>query len=137
MGQMAVTMSNLKSSFTYVYAGGMKAQNFPLSAIKLLFIGFILISSYLLVITVAHAQAGSLNQTIDLTYAFTNIDPAAQDGDILFSSGQNLNQANSPYSNKIFGVLETNALLVYRSASGSGQPVARNGIAQVNVTTIN
>lgn len=93
----------------------------------------LLVTCVLSFVPSAHAQVTS----VDVTYSYPAIDPAAEDGDILFSSNQNLNRADSPYSNRIFGVLQKNALLVYRNVDDKGQPVSRAGISQVNVTTLN
>lgn len=77
------------------------------------------------------------SKSIDVTFSYLNVDSKASDGDVLFSSSNGLVRADSAYSNKIFGVLQQNALIVYRDVGNKGQPVARTGIAQVNVTNIN
>ncbi len=134
----------MKISPDKVYAGDMKTNyclpsrnksRVPLASIiyRVLLVLFLLVTSYLLLVTSIHAQTKS----VDVTYSYTALDPQAADGDILFSSNQNLNQADTPYSNRIFGVLQKNALIVYRSIDNKGQPVSRTGIAQVNVTTLN
>jgi F0F1-type ATP synthase membrane subunit c/vacuolar-type H+-ATPase subunit K len=96
-----------------------------------LLIFLLLVTSYFLLVTPLLAQS------FDVTYTYDNIDSTAKDGDILFSSDQRLSPANSPYSNKIFGVLEQSAVIVYRDVSNQKKPVARNGIAAVNVTSAN
>lgn len=81
----------------------------------------------------AKAATGAL----DVAYSYTNISSSAQDGDILFASGGRLTPGDAPYSSNIFGVLQKDAIIVYKSIDKAGAPVARTGIANVNVSTLN
>lgn len=106
--------------------------------IALLFLAFS-ITNYQLPVKSAHAQAVS----IDVSYTYNVSDTEAVNGDILDTDTTDENQptilkrSNAPYSGKIFGVLQTNSLLVYKSLEGNQQPVARSGVARVKVSNIN
>ncbi len=96
---------------------------------------FLLLTLFVLLLAVprlSFAQSTSL----DIAYSYSNVDPQAEDGDILFS-GSTLTRADSAYSNRIFGVVQKEAVITFRDVANKNIPVSRSGIAQVNVTTIN
>ena len=76
-------------------------------------------------------------QAVEVTSTYKIADSEAVEGDILVTSDQGLVRATKVADNKLFGVLQSTPLLVYRSVDAEGQPVARSGIAQVNVTAGN
>lgn len=77
-----------------------------------------------------HAQIPA----VDIVYTFEIADQDAIDGDILIYSDNGIVRANEGYSSKLFGVLQEKPTIVYRSAEESKKPVARGGVAMVNVT---
>lgn len=93
---------------------------------------WLLVSSYLLIITPAFAQ-----ENLDLTYTYSITDTEAISGDIMASSDQGLKRADISYSNRIFGILQKEPTIVFRSADQNEQPVVRAGIAVVNITNLN
>lgn len=75
------------------------------------------------------------SQGIEVTSVFEIADKDAVEGDILKSTDKGLNRADIGYDPKMFGIIQEQPLLVYRTET-KGQPVVRSGIAQVNVTTL-
>jgi F0F1-type ATP synthase membrane subunit c/vacuolar-type H+-ATPase subunit K len=75
---------------------------------------------------------------VEITSVYQISDNQAVDGDILsVTPSQGLVRATIPYDSNLFGVLQTQPLAVYRRFDNQGQPVARTGIAEVYVTTLN
>lgn len=104
--------------------------------IKLVFILFIL--SFYTLSTIhypplTHAQSEGL----EATAVYKIADKDAVDGDILVSSDQGLVRASQGFDNKMFGILASQPILVYRNNDvKDGKPVIRSGVATVNVTTL-
>lgn len=69
----------------------------------------------------------------EVTTLYQIFDKEAVDGDLLVTSSQGLVRANKSYDSSLFGVFNSEPLVVYRSGE-EGQPVIRSGIAEVNVT---
>lgn len=80
----------------------------------------------------AHAQS----QGIEVTSVYEIADKDAAEGDILKATDKGLVRTEIGFDNKMFGVIQEQSLLVYRSET-QGKPVIRSGIAQVNITTLN
>lgn len=99
-----------------------------------LVLSFIFLFPYPYTLYPSHAQAPS---SMDITSIYKIADTAAVDGDILTSSETGLIRTTKVADEKVFGVLQATPLLVYRSVDAEGQPVARSGIARVNVITSN
>lgn len=95
----------------------------------------IIITVIIIIFPVAtHAQAPA----IETTSVFTVSDKEALEGDILTATDKGLVRASQSYDNKMFGILQTNPILVYRNNEvTNGKPVIRSGVAEVNVTTLN
>lgn len=74
---------------------------------------------------------------VEVTTSFPVADTKAVDGDILIMSNQGLVRTTSEYDQKLFGVLQKQAVVDYRKIDNPGLPIARTGIALINVTTIN
>lgn len=91
----------------------------------------ILTTSYLL--PTAHAQQP---QGIEVTSIYEIAEPEAVEGDILKATDKGLVRTTIGFDNKVFGIIQTSPLLVYRTET-KGKPVVRSGVAQVNVTTLN
>lgn len=62
-------------------------------------------------------------------------DSQAVDGDILVMTNKGLARTSDPYDSRLFGVLQKAPVINYKPIDNTGQPVARTGIAEVNVTT--
>lgn len=80
-----------------------------------------------------HAQQ---SQGIEVTSVYEIADTEAQEGDIVKSSDKGLVRTDIGFDNKMFGVIQNQPLVVYRTET-KGKPVIRSGIAQINVTTLN
>lgn len=80
-----------------------------------------------------HAQ----EQGLEVTSVYEISDNDALEGDILTATDQGLVRTNKGFDNKMFGVLQTQPILVYRNNDIKGKPVVRSGIATVNITTLN
>lgn len=75
--------------------------------------------------------------SFDATYSYLSIQEDVQEGDIVMNSDNGLILANLTYTNKMFGVVQEESVIVYRDVDNQGTPVSRSGIAEVNVTTLN
>lgn len=96
----------------------------------------LLLFLYLIPYTLYPAFAQSQEKGIEVTSIFEVADGDAVDGDILSAQANGLVRSNIGFDNKMFGIIQDQPLLVYRSET-KGKPVVRSGIAQVNVTTLN
>lgn len=74
------------------------------------------------------------NQGLEVTSVYNVADKDALEGDILVASDQGLVRATKSFDNKMFGILATQPILVYRDNT-QGKPVVRSGVIAVNVTT--
>lgn len=95
----------------------------------------IIIFSVFLIVLIypSHAQS----QGIEATSIYKIADEEVLDGDILTATDQGLVRSTTSFDNKMFGVLQEQPLLLYRTPDVEGKPVIRSGIAQINVTTLN
>lgn len=82
------------------------------------------------------ATSGGTAKSIDISVTYPVIDKDSVTGDILISTPQGLTRTNQNFDQRMFGVLQTNPLIVYRNVDNTGQPVARSGVANVNVTNL-
>ncbi len=73
----------------------------------------------------------------EVTSTYQITDQQAMDGDILVTSGAGIIRADMAHDVRIFGVMQTNPVIVFRLVSGEEQPVMRSGVAMVNVTSAN
>lgn len=73
---------------------------------------------------------------IEVTSVYEIADTDAVEGDIVTATEKGLVRANIGFDPKIFGIIQEQPLLVYRTQV-KGKPVVRSGVAQVNVTTLN
>jgi F0F1-type ATP synthase membrane subunit c/vacuolar-type H+-ATPase subunit K len=89
----------------------------------------------LLLITATPLLATTNEQSYSTTYAVQ--DSQATDGDILFSKDGSLIRANNAYSSQIFGAAQKLPVVVYRNGDPNKLAIAREGLAEVNVTTLN
>lgn len=99
----------------------------------------LLIGLVLLIISTVFITSQVAAQTTGVDVAFTRQvdDPDAITGDIVEIREGGLTRVSTPYSTKIYGVIQTDSLLIFRKvASNSAQPIARVGIIAVNVTTL-
>jgi hypothetical protein len=109
--------------------------NFQLPARqKIWFLGIVtcllLIAYHLLLISPAHAQ-------LEIADTYDIADTEAQPGDILSLTSEGIKRSAIDYDTKIFGVITTEPLAVYKRVDGTGSIISRNGIVNVNVMTAN
>lgn len=106
---------------------------FKLTAYRLqqaaLYCFLLLVAGYWLVAPV-HAQL-EIADTYDLN------DQEAQPGDILSLRDTGLMRSAIEYDTQVFGVYTPEPLAVYRRVDGTGIPVSRSGVVNVNVLTAN
>ncbi|MCL4390139.1 MAG: hypothetical protein M1484_04345 [Patescibacteria group bacterium] len=74
---------------------------------------------------------------LDAAGTFAINDPGATSGDIIVSTQNGFKRATIPYDNNIFGVLADNSVVVLQSGEAGARPVARTGVATVNVVMAN
>lgn len=76
-------------------------------------------------------------QSVDFTYVYDVPDKEALDGDIVsWTADKGLQRSSYPFDTRVFGVIQTTPVMVYKRVDNTGLPVTRAGTAQVNVTTI-
>ncbi len=93
-------------------------------------VGFFLFSLFsFLFSNEAHAQL-EIAETFDVNGEYV-------DGDIVSYTETGLATSTRANDDKVFGVLDTEPLVVYRRQDGTGIPVVRNGTVDVNVSTAN
>lgn len=102
-------------------------------ALRMTIVIQLLTFNFVLLTTPVYAQQP---QGIEATAIYEIADKDAVDGDIIKASDQGLVRPDIGFDNKIFGIIQDNPLLVYRTPT-QGKPVVRSGIAQVNITTLN
>jgi hypothetical protein len=71
------------------------------------------------------------------TTTYTIKDSSTTDADIISTNNGDLSRAKDPYSSQIFGVVQNLPVVVYRNGDAGKIAVARDGLAEVNVTTFN
>lgn len=65
-------------------------------------------------------------------------DNEVRDGDIVtFTPEKGIMRSSSPFDIHMFGVIQATPSAVYRRVDGTGVPIARQGSAKTNVTTLN
>lgn len=101
------------------------------------FFVLLITACYLTILTfpaIAFAQV----ESVDFANTYTVSDKDAVDGDIISSSvDKGFIRSTYPYDLRVFGVIQTAPLIVYKSIDSTGSAIARSGTASVNVTTIN
>lgn len=78
-----------------------------------------------------------LGQGIEVTNIYDVSDEEVVDGDILISTTDGIVRATREYDVRLFGVAQLEPAIAYRRVDGTGMPVARTGIALINVSTLN
>lgn len=79
------------------------------------------------------AQTNSL----DASYSYQVTDPEAKDGDILIYTDKGLIRSDTSFSTAMFGIMQSEPLVVVQLNPEDTQAVIKSGIATVNVTTLN
>lgn len=98
---------------------------------KLLVISFQFLVFFIVPLT--YAQTNS-----DITNVYDLSDKEAKDGDILIITPEKgIERTNIPYDIHLFGVLQDEPLVVFKRVDASGSAIARSGVAEVNVTSVN
>lgn len=100
---------------------------------NIIFIIFITIIIVIFEVQSVHAQTTGL----DASYGYSVADQETLDGDILIYTDKGLVRTTSAYSTAMFGVMQSNPLVLIQLSEEENQSVVRSGIAKVNVTTIN
>lgn len=101
---------------------------------KFLFSFFLIFALYTLHFTLTFAQSQG---GIEVASIYEIADNEAVEGDIVVATETGLARAGKSFDNKMFGVIQEQPLLVFRSPVANGKPVVRSGVAVVNVTTLN
>lgn len=91
---------------------------------------FLTLYSLLYIPSVVYAQL-EMAETYDIA------DTEAKPGDIISLYESGFERSKLEYDSRIFGVIIDRPLAVYRRVDGSGVPIARNGVVNINVTTAN
>ncbi len=97
----------------------------------------IFLLSLLYLLFPAFVSAQQPQQSMDVTLTYQIKDDKAEPGDILVSSPDGLKRAQLGFDNKMFGIIQDQPLIVYRTGEANAKPVVRSGVAIVNVTTLN
>lgn len=73
----------------------------------------------------------------DVGYTFNVADGQAVPGDILINSkAKGIIRATQDYDKDLFGILQSQPVLLFKTRGSSGKPVTRTGVAEVNITTL-
>ncbi|OGE25588.1 hypothetical protein A3C26_03515 [Candidatus Daviesbacteria bacterium RIFCSPHIGHO2_02_FULL_39_12] len=96
---------------------------------------FLTFSFALLIFNLSEARAQS--QGIEVTSVYDIADKDAVEGDIMSLTKEGLSRTKTAFDNQMFGVIHKNPLLVNRRIDDSGEAIARTGIANANITTLN
>lgn len=105
------------------------AISYQTSAFRLIVIICAFFTLYSLIINQVHAQS------LDFAISYDVVDSEAVDGDILITTDKGLVRADGPDSTQMFGVLQSSPLIVVEvEGDTSQQPIARTGVASVNIT---
>lgn len=84
-------------------------------------------------VTPAHAQLGDIGYTFDIS------DKGVEEGDIVISASDGkITRAAEAFDAKLFGVIQKQPVLMFKvRGQAQGRPVARTGVVEVNVSTLN
>lgn len=115
---MKFTMYNLQFTIKFVF---------------LIFTLFVFLYPVPFALNPTHAQTDSL----DASYSYQVVDPEAKDGDILIYTDKGLVRSDNSFSTAMFGIMQSNPLVVVQLNPEDNQAVIKSGIATVNVTTAN
>ncbi len=107
-----------------------QSSKFKVQSYLLILLSLLTLNSYLLPLPV-------YAQNLDVVYVFDITDASAVNGDIVINTQDGLVRATKPYDPHLFGILQSKATIIYRRIDGTGTPVTRTGVAQVNVSTLN
>lgn len=91
-----------------------------------------------LLLALSSTPAFAQVESVDFVSLYTVSDKDAVDGDIVSSTvDKGLTRSSFPYDLRVFGVIQSSPLIVYKSVDNAGSPISRSGTATVNVTTLN
>lgn len=79
----------------------------------------------------------SVHAQLEIVEPYVINSEGVKDGDIVSYSNQGTVLSERDNDDKIFGVIDTDPLLVYRRRGDNGMPVVRSGTVEVNVSTAN
>lgn len=95
-----------------------------------IFLLLFLATYYILHTVPVHAQ-------LEIIESYDIKSEEAIDGDIVSYTSEGVVLSGRDNDDKVFGVIDTDPLVVYRRRDRSGMPVARSGTVVVNVSTLN
>lgn len=99
-----------------------------------IFLSFLL---YIVHSTLYIAPVFAQNQGLNAASVYEIADTDATQGDILKATDTGLVRTDKGFDNKMFGVIADKPVLVLRNNDVKGKPVIRDGVATVNITTLN
>lgn len=76
-------------------------------------------------------------KTLESASVYQVAEKEVENGDIVALGEKGIERTTVSLSPKIFGVMQENPMIVYRESDTTKKPVARSGVAEVNVTTFN
>lgn len=74
---------------------------------------------------------------LDVVFSLDVADADAEEGDILISTDEGLKRATEAFDKNLFGVVQNQAVVIYKGEDEAKKGVARTGVVLVNVTNIN
>src|SRR5258708_6044903 len=77
------------------------------------------------------------NKSFNVSFTYDIADKDVKDGDIVIFGPKGLVKSDIPYSIRLFGIVQDKPLIAYKNTDNKGKAVARDGIAQVNVSEVN
>lgn len=92
---------------------------------------------FLLVIACQVWLTFPVSAQLEIADTYDLADTEAQPGDILSLRSNGLVRSDNEYDSQVFGIINAEPLAVYRRVDGSGSPISRSGVVNVNVTTAN
>lgn len=107
----------------------LRLKYYVLSMKTKIFLFFLLTTFYLMLTTPSFAQ-------LEIAESYS-VPEGAIDGDIVSYTDKGIALSERELDNKVFGVIDTTPLIVYRRQDNTGMPVVRNGTVDVNVSTAN
>jgi F0F1-type ATP synthase membrane subunit c/vacuolar-type H+-ATPase subunit K len=98
---------------------------------------FLAAATLLLIATYIYVDVKPAGAQLEIVESYDVVSENAADGDIVSYTDQGLNLSQREYDDKVFGVIDTNPVVVYRRQDNTGTPIVRSGTIDVNVSTAN
>lgn len=97
--------------------------------VKLFVLALLVIATYI--------YAAPVKAQLEIAESFDVNTEGAVDGDIVSYTDKGVVLSERDHDDKVFGVIDTTPLVVYRRQDETGTPIVRNGTVDVNVSTAN